>query len=44
MVEDLEAGLTGAPKQTSITENVALAEVSNSDEAITAESKASNEM
>ena len=36
MIGDLEADLTGAPKYASNTEDVDLAEVENSDEAITA--------
>ena len=44
MIEDLEAELTGAPRETSNTDDVALDEVENIDEAITAEDKASNEM
>ena len=44
MIEYLEADLTGAPKETSNTNDVALAEVENSDEAITAEAKAINEV
>ena len=44
MIEDLGADLTGAPKYASNTDDVALAEVQNSDEAITIEAKASNEM
>ena len=44
MIEDLEAGLNGSPIDASITDDVALAEVENSDEAITAEAKASNDM
>ena len=35
MIEDLEAKLTGAPKQTSNTDDVALDAVVNVDEAIT---------
>ena len=34
MIEDLEAGLNGSPIDASITDDVALAEVENSDEAI----------
>ena len=44
MIEGLEAGLTGASKETSNTENLAVAEDANVDEATAAESKASNEM
>ena len=36
--------MSGAPKETSNTNNVAFAEEANVDEAITAEAKASNEM
>ena len=44
MVEDLESELTGAPIETSNTDNVDLAEVENVDEAITAEAKAITDM
>ena len=44
MVEDLESDLTGAPIDASNTDDVTLDEVEKSDEAITAETKASNEM
>ena len=44
MIEDLEAGLTGALKEISNTENLAVAEEENVDESITAEAKASNDM
>ena len=44
MVEDLEVDLTGALKYASNTDDVALAEVADSDEAITAEAKATNDM
>ena len=44
MIEDLEADFDGAPKYASNNDNVALAEEKNSDEAITAVSKAGNEM
>ena len=44
MIEYLEPDLTGAPKETSSTENVALSEVANSDEYITVEAKASNDI
>ena len=44
MIEDLEADLSGAPIDPSNADDVALAEIENSDEAITAESKTSNEM
>ena len=44
MIEDLEAELTGALKKTSSTDNLAVAEEANFDEAITAESNASNGM
>ena len=40
----MEAELTVAPKGTSNTENLDVAEEANIDEAITAEAKASNEM
>ena len=40
----MEAGFTGAPKETSNADDVDLAEVENSEEAITAEAKARNEM
>ena len=40
----MEAELTGALKETSNTDNVAVAEESNGDEAVTSESKASNDM
>ena len=43
MIEDLEASLTWTPKNSSNTDNVSFAEVQNADEAITAESKASDE-
>ena len=42
-IEDLEADLNGSPKETSNTDDLALAEVENSDEAITTEANASNE-
>ena len=44
MIEDLEAELTGSLFQNSNTDNLAVDEEANVDEAITAESKASNEM
>ena len=44
MIEDLGAELTGAIKETSNTDNLAVVEEANVDEAITAESKASNDM
>ena len=44
IIEDLEAELNGAIKETSNTDNLVVDEDSNIDEAITAESKASNEM
>ena len=44
MIEDLEAELTGAPKETSNTDNLEMAEEANADEAITVEAKASNDM
>ena len=44
MIEDLEAELTGAPKETSNTDNSEVAEEKNVDESITAEAKAINEM
>ena len=44
MIEDLEFELTGALKETSSTENSAMAEEENVDEVITAESKAINDM
>ena len=44
MIEDLEADLTGAPKQISNTDNLTLAEVANADEAITSETKARDYM
>ena len=43
MIEDLEAELTGALKETSNTDNLAVSEEANVDEAITAESKAKND-
>ena len=42
MVEDMEAELTVAPKQNSNTDNSAVSEESNVDEAVTAEAKAIN--
>ena len=44
MIEDIEAELTGAPKKSSNTNNSAVAEEANIDGAVTAESKARNEM
>ena len=44
MIEDLKADLTGALIDASNTDDLALAEVEKSDEAVTAESKASNKM
>ena len=44
MIEDLEADLTGAPIDASNHDNLAVAEVSNADEATIAEAKASNDM
>ena len=44
MIGDLETGLTGALKETSNTDNLAVAEEENVDEAIIEGSKASNEM
>ena len=44
MIKDLEAELNGAPKETSNNEDLAVAEEANDDEAITEESKASNDM
>ena len=44
MMEDLEAELTVAPNETSNTENLAVAEEVNVDEAITAEAKDINKM
>ena len=44
MIEDMEADFAGAPKYTSNTDDVTLAEVKHSDEAITAEANASNDM
>ena len=44
MIDGLEYGLTGAPNETSNTDHVGLAEVENSDESITSEANASNEM
>ena len=44
MIEDLEAGLNGALKETSNTDNVLVAEEENVDESITAETKSINEM
>ena len=44
MIEDMEAGLTGALKKTSNTDTSAVAEEANVDEAVTAEAKASNNM
>ena len=44
MIEYLEANLTGAPIDSSDNENLSVAEQVNSDEAITAVAKDSNEM
>ena len=44
MIEDLEAELAGAPKETSNTNNVALAEEANFGEANTVEANDNNEM
>ena len=44
MIEDLEDELTWPSKKTSNTDNLAVTEEANVDEAITAESKAGNEM
>ena len=44
MIENLEAELTGALKETSNTEDFAVAKEANMDEAITAKAKAINEM
>ena len=44
MIEDLEAKLSGAPEETSNTDNLEVDEEENVDEAVTAEAKASNEM
>ena len=44
MIDYLEAELTGAPKDTSNTDNMALAEEANFDETITTESKDINDM
>ena len=44
MIEDMEAELNEAPIKTSKTDNLAVAEEANADEAITAESKARNDM
>ena len=44
MIEYLEVDLTRAPIETSNTDYVALAEVENSDKAITTEAKGSNDM
>ena len=44
IIEDLEAGLTVAPKETPNTNDVDFDEVGNADEAITAEAKDSNDM
>ena len=42
MIQDLEAELTGAPKETWNTDNLEVEKEANVDEAITAESKAIN--
>ena len=44
MIDDLEAELAGSLKKTSNSDNLAVAEEANVDEAITVEAKASNEM
>ena len=44
MIEDLEAELAGEPKETPNTDNLAVVEEENFDEAITPEGKASNGM
>ena len=44
MIEDLEAEMTGSLKENSNSDNLAVAEEENIDEAITAESNASNEI
>ena len=44
MIEDLETDLTRAPIDASNTDDAALSEVENSDEAITAVAKDSNDM
>ena len=44
MIEDMEAELTEAPKSNSNTENLAVTDEANVDEAITAEAKASNKI
>ena len=44
MIEDLDYKLTGSPKETLNTDNFAVAEKENVDEAITEDSKARNEM
>ena len=44
MIEDLEAELTGAPKETSNTDNSVVTEEADVDESITAEAKASNKI
>ena len=44
MIGDLEAEPTGASKEGSNTDNLAVAEEANIDEALTAEAKAGNEM
>ena len=44
IIEYSEDELTGAPKETSDTDNSVVAEEENVDEAITADSKASNDM
>ena len=43
MIEDMEAELTEAPKNSS-TDNLAVAEAANVDESITAKVKASNDL
>ena len=44
MIEDLEAKLSGAPEETSNTDNSEVDEEENVDEAITAEDKSINDM
>ena len=44
MIEYMEAELIGAPKETSIANNMTVAEEANVDESITAEAKAINDM
>ena len=44
IIEYLEAELTGAPKETSNTENLAVTEEANIGDAVTVEAKSSNDM